>query len=250
MLARQAYSLSDDDDRVQEELRDFSYIVSHDLASEFRYVAEFSKLLLKDLPGDSEARSSADFVCSAALRCQAMLDQVRVYSRAQRRPSFKAVSLGRLIETVVLQASEAIGRSGAKVEIYVSGEICGDEELLREAFGRLLCNALGFARQNIAPKVEIYSETDADGLTRVRVIDNGVGLQSVYWEKAFRMFWRLDPKRRPEAVGAGLAICRRIVRQHDGEVGFIECDGGACVEVTLPDRVARAPEGMKERHHE
>jgi signal transduction histidine kinase len=67
-----------------------------------------------------------------------------------------------------------------------------------------------------------------------RIVDDGVGLEPAYHEKAFRMFWQLNVDDSEGGVGAGLAIARRIARRHGGEVRFIPRTAGACVEVELP----------------
>jgi light-regulated signal transduction histidine kinase (bacteriophytochrome) len=81
--------------------------------------------------------------------------------------------------------------------------------------------------------VRVLAET-ADGRWVARVIDEEIGLDSAYHEKAFRMFWRLNPDDAAGGVGAGLAIVRRIVRRHGGEARFVPGAAGACVEVELP----------------
>jgi light-regulated signal transduction histidine kinase (bacteriophytochrome) len=76
-------------------------------------------------------------------------------------------------------------------------------------------------------------ETDEDRWVG-RVMDEGIGLDPAYHEKAFRMFWRLNPDCTASGVGAGLALVRRIVRRHGGEARFLPSAAGACIEVGLP----------------
>src|SRR5580700_7884164 len=73
---------------VEQELHDFSYIVSHDLAASFRHASEFSRLLLGDLDHDLTARQHAyaEHIQRANANCQAMIEQLLVYSRAQQKP--------------------------------------------------------------------------------------------------------------------------------------------------------------------
>jgi signal transduction histidine kinase len=224
-------------DPVEEELRDFAYIVSHDLATEFRHVAVFSKQLLEapEIRANDAWRSHADIISRASDRCRDMLEQLLIYSRAQGATlAFEDCDARRLVEGGVLQLSAPIRIAQADVSIDVSGRLRGDDRWLTVAFKNIVENALQFPRAGVPPCVELKGGPVAGGGWALRVSDNGVGLERAYWEKAFRMFWRLDPEDGVGGVGAGLPISRRIVRRHRGEVRFVDHEGGACVEITVP----------------
>jgi signal transduction histidine kinase len=95
----------------------------------------------------------------------------------------------------------------------------------------VLRNALRFTRTGSPPSVEVR-EVKTEGFWRVQVADHGIGLDPAFWEKAFRMFWKLNAS--SDGLGSGLAISRRIVRRHGGDMRFIPAETGACVEIVLP----------------
>jgi two-component system, chemotaxis family, sensor kinase Cph1 len=224
-------------DAVESELREFSYIVSHDLATEFRHVSEFAKLLIKDLEqlsAEGAWRSNADIIISSSARCQAMLGQLRLYSRAQQAQiAWRECDARRLVETALLQISDQLRQAGARVRIEVSGRVCGEEKLLVDAIRRVVENAAQFPRTGAPLEIAIDGADQPQGAWRLRVSDNGEGLERQYWDKAFGMFWRLEPHANPSRVGAGLAVVRRILRRHHGEARFVECEEGACIELAL-----------------
>jgi light-regulated signal transduction histidine kinase (bacteriophytochrome) len=222
-------------DRVEQELQDFSYMVSHDLAASFRHVSEFSRLLLKDL-GDNltpKQQGYAKRVQFASGRCQAMMEQLLIFSRAQQRPLALARQDATLMMRIAaMQLSEEVHAAGAEVAIAPLGEVYADADLLSLAFRHLLDNAVKFRRPGVTPRVEISAAPV--GLDWVlRVSDNGLGVAAEYREKAFRMFQRLQSEDAYPGVGAGLALVRRIARRHGGEARFVDQAEGACVEMVI-----------------
>jgi signal transduction histidine kinase len=222
-------------DPIEQELADFSYIVSHDLATSFRHVAAFSRLLLVEL-GEDLTRTQTfyvDHIRNATEKCQAQMEQLLVFSRAQQKELARTrCEATRVMETALLQLSAEA--QDAEVSIAPLGQIDADADLLLIAFKHLLSNALRFRRAGAPARVHI-SSASAPGTWAVRIRDNGIGLPAAFHEKAFRMFFQLHPDEASPSVGAGLTICRRIARRHGGDVRFIEQpDAGACVELKLP----------------
>ena len=223
-------------DVIERELTEFSYIVSHDLAAPCRHLSHFSQLLLRDMGGkltDSQ-RTYGNQIQAAGEKCQAMLEQLILFSRAQTCPlncaSHDAAYLAR---SALLQISQEVHQAEADVSIGTLKTVFGDDNLLTKVFKELILNAIKFRQPDRPCRARVLAEA-TDGRWVARVIDEGIGLDSAYHEKAFRMFWRLNPDDAAGGVGAGLAIVRRIVRRHGGEVRFVPCAAGACVEVELP----------------
>jgi light-regulated signal transduction histidine kinase (bacteriophytochrome) len=218
------------------ELQEFSYIVSHDLAASFRHVAEFSRLLVGEFGEGLTApqQAYAARVSAATAKCQLMMEQLLIFSRVQQ----KSLENGRhdaalMMELALSHLAPEVRAAGAEVLIEPLGEIEADPELLTVIFQSLLDNAIKFHRTDVRPRIAVQSAHD-DVFWRVRIIDNGMGIEPVYREKAFRMFHRLNGEDAYPGVGAGLAICRRIARRHGGDLRFLDCADGACVELALP----------------
>jgi len=216
---------------------DFAYIVSHDLATEFRHVAEFAKILRDELPDEigQSAATSLHFLSDAAERCQAMLSEVRIYSRVQRKhltPS--RYNAQELVDEAILQLSRQINETHAVIDCAVADEVFVDAGLFVEALRRLIANAIQFSPRDAVVRVEIAGGQETDEAWRLRIRDYGCGLDPRYRAEAFGMFWQLDRNAAPEHVGAGLPIALEIVRRHGGEIEFVDCERGACVEVALP----------------
>ncbi|MBV9511158.1 MAG: hypothetical protein JO303_12850 [Caulobacteraceae bacterium] len=223
-------------DPVEAELADLSYMVSHDLAAAVRHVSEFSRMLLSDLGGSLTPRQEryAERVQLAGGRCQRMLEQLLVFSRAQQKElACVTHDPATLIRMAMLQLSTEMHQSQAKVVIDPLEEVFADPDLMLLAFKHLLDNAIKFRRPETAPHIHITSPPTRNAWT-IRISDDGVGVAPEYHEKAFRMFQRLNPESAYPGVGVGLTLCRRIARRHGGEVRFIDQAKGACVEMTIP----------------
>jgi signal transduction histidine kinase len=221
---------------VEKELGEFSYIVSHDLATSCRHLAQFSQLLLKDLgPLLTEPqRNYAKHIQAAGEKCQAMMEQLLVFSRIQSRElNARPHDVGAVIDAARLQLGEKIRASGAEIAVDGAGVVIGDADLLTQLFRELIDNAIRFAKpdEKCSVKISIRKE---HGRFFARVADNGIGLADDLREKAFRMFWQRKPNGLASGIGAGLAICRRVARRHGGDIRFVDHDDGCCLEIDLP----------------
>jgi light-regulated signal transduction histidine kinase (bacteriophytochrome) len=221
---------------IERELTEFSYIVSHDLAAPCRHLSHFSQLLLRDMGGKltESQRTYSGQIQAAGEKCQAMLEQLILFSRVQTCPLNCGLhDAAYLARTALLQISQEAHDAKTDVSIGALGRVFGDNNLLTLVLKELMLNAIRFRQPGQPCRVRIVAETAEDRWVG-RVTDEGIGLDPAYHEKAFRMFWRLNPDCNASGVGAGLAIVRRIVRRHGGEARFIPSTAGACVEVELP----------------
>jgi light-regulated signal transduction histidine kinase (bacteriophytochrome) len=227
----QALSCAD----LEQELQAFSYTVSHDLSACFRHVSEFSRLLLAEMEisGTVRERSHAEYVRATAVKCQLMLDQLLTYSRVQQKPLQPANHDATQSLTLAIERAPGLRPRDANVSIEPLGEVYADAKLLVMAFEHLIDNAIKFRRSGARPQIAVQPAHDEQAW-RVRITDNGLGIDIANREKAFQMFNRLNGEGAFAGVGAGLAICRRIARRHGGDVRFLDCADGACVELSLP----------------
>ncbi|MGD0719469.1 MAG: ATP-binding protein [Roseiarcus sp.] len=233
---------------AEQELQSFSYMVSHDLAASVRHLTEFSRLLIGEL-GDAltgRQRAHADRIRAAGDNCQMMLEQLRIFSHVQHKPIDRVRhDAAATIHVAMLHFDAEARAAGAEITMAPLGEVYADAELLALAFSRLMDNAIKFARPGAPLRIGVAPAHDK-AFWRMRISDNGLGVDPAYRDVAFQMFRRLHGKNVYPGVGAGLAICRRIARLHGGEATFLDCVEGACVELALP-HAAGPPKPA--RHH-
>lgn len=227
------------DERVkalEQELQDFTYTVSHDLAASFRHVKGFSEHLLKSaaVNATAEEKAYAEHIDTAAGKCAEMLEQLLIYSRVQQRQlDLIECDVSLLVDMARLQLSASLRQAALELSVGVLGRVYVDKELFTLAVKCILDNALKFRREGVPGHITINSAVNEDKWT-MWVSDNGIGVPAAEQEKIFRMFARLQPDSGLPGVGAGLTVARRILRRHGGDLRFVDGKCGACVEFELP----------------
>src|SRR5262249_45567763 len=156
--------------RLERELEDFSYLVTHDLANEFRYVAEYSKLLVQDLQDNAEGASHARIVAQSAVRCQNMLRAIMAYSSVQTQKLMFRRWPGRsIVERALVELDASEAAKSAEVTLDISGEVVGDARLLILAVRLALENASRHRREDTSLVVNIQGATDDIGNWRLTI---------------------------------------------------------------------------------
>ncbi len=233
--------------RSNQDLQEFATIASHDLQEPLRKIETFGDMLALRATGlDERSRDYVERMRNAAQRMRAMVEGVLQLSRVatQARP-FEDVDLGALAEEVVSDLSNQVRRTHGHVEVATLSKVEGDPIQLRELLQNLVSNALKYHRPDVEPVVKVSSRQLPDRV-EISVEDNGIGFEQEDAERIFQPFQRLVGRTEFEGSGMGLAICRRIVERHRGEIRARSAPGhGTTFTVTLPmshsERTASAP---------
>jgi signal transduction histidine kinase len=219
--------------RANKELDAFSYSVSHDLRGPLRAINGFSQILLADHAErlDHEGRHLARRIHAGAQRMTAIIDDLMALSQVGRGELRRAsVNLTAIVRRIVCDLR--VRDPSRIVEVSVADGLAasGDERLVTIALENLLANAWKFTSKR--PHAEIAIDREDGGVFAIR--DNGAGFDMTHSTQLFEPFRRLHSGTEFEGTGIGLAIVRRIVERHGGQVwaqGVV--DGGATVRFTL-----------------
>ena len=234
-------------ERRNKELQDFAFVASHDLQEPLRKVQTFgSRLMEKHCEGlEEEGRDYLKRMLNAAKRMSEMIQALLDYSRvATKCEGIRMVDLTELVREVVSDLEIALNRSGGRVEVGDLPEIEADRVQMHQLFQNLIGNALKFHGKE-APLVRIRAEltsgTESAGggagsaLWSIFVEDNGIGFDEKHLDRIFSLFQRLHGRSEFEGAGMGLAICRRIVERHGGNITAKSKPGeGSTFIITLP----------------
>jgi PAS domain S-box-containing protein len=219
------------------ELERFTYTVSHDLKSPLITIGGFVGFLERDaLLGDIErVKADAAHINDALAKMQELLDELLELSRIGRvlNPP-EVVSF----ETIACQAIEKVrGRIEAcGIQLEIASDlpaVYGDQARLVEAVQNLLDNACKFTGEQSQPRIEVGIRQTESGPV-FYVYDNGIGIEAQYQDQVFGLFNKLDPQ--SEGTGVGLALVKRIIETHGGEI-WVESQGlgqGSTFCFTLP----------------
>lgn len=221
---------------ANEELESFSYSVSHDLRAPLRAMNGFAKILEEDFGPQFQdgTRRYLGLIQKNAQQMGCLIDDLLAFSRLNRQTLTRSLVDPARLAREVFDSLEADWK-GRDIVLAV-GEMLSckaDYNLLRQVFANLLSNAIKFTRARTSARIEVGSATH-DGQTAYFVRDNGVGFDTQYSDKLFRVFQRLHRVEDYEGTGVGLAIVQRIVARHGGRVWAESVlDDGATFYFTL-----------------
>jgi light-regulated signal transduction histidine kinase (bacteriophytochrome) len=216
----------------KQELDSFVYATSHDLKTPLRSIGSYSQLLIRlcgNIEGSAEyVKHITDGVTAAALLVEQMLD----LSRAGSSPARATVSLSAVLSSVLYKMQARLKESGAKVSYGALPELVINQNDFERLFENLIDNAIRY-RSGEAPRIDISAQEGDAGCT-IEVRDNGMGIEPKFHQQVFVAFQRLHGKEL-SGTGLGLAVCRKIVEAHDGQI-WVESDGpgGSVFKINLP----------------
>ncbi|WP_254863906.1 PAS domain-containing sensor histidine kinase [Halovivax gelatinilyticus] len=217
-----------------ERLEQFAYAASHDLQEPLRMVSSYLSLLERRYADalDDEAQEFIEYAVDGAGRMREMIDGLLAYSRieTQGRP-LEPVELNAVVDDVL--ADLQLQLDDADVRVDELPHVEGDGTQLRQLFQNLVENAAEYSGED-RPTIRIEAE-DRGEECLVSIEDDGIGLGADDQTRIFELFQRLHTLEEHEGTGIGLALCRRIVERHGGEI-WVDSDpgGGSTFYVTLP----------------
>lgn len=223
MISRQNEELL----RANEDLKQFSYVASHDLKEPLRMIGSYAQLIERKVGQhlDEDAREYFQFITGGVHRMNSLLDGLLKYATVGNvQPDLERVDLNNALVISLNHLRPRIEEANAAIHHGHLPEIRGDRELLVQLFQNLISNALKFKKANQAPEISISSYETADEST-VFVKDNGIGISRNDQQKIFEIFHRLHSRDTYEGTGIGLAICQKIAKQLNGRL-WVESEEG------------------------
>jgi PAS domain S-box-containing protein len=213
--------------RSNEELGQFAYIASHDLQEPLRMVASYTQLLSRRYKGrlDADADEFIGFAVDGANRMQRLIQDLLLYSRVGTKGrDLMDTSSEATLQQALLNLRGAIEQSGALVTHDPLPNVMADELQLIQLFQNLIGNAIKYQGTGV-PRVHVSAAQNGEQKWVFSVQDNGIGIDSKYFERIFGMFQRLHKREEFGGTGIGLAICKRIVERHGGGIS-VESEPG------------------------
>lgn len=226
-----------------QELEQFAYVASHDLRQPLRMITSFTQLLQRRLEGqlNEETRGFMQHIAEGATRMDSMLVSLLEYSRVGRYGEpLASLNSRQLAEEALTYLQPQIEASQASVEFsghWPEAIQASRNEIVR-LFQNLIHNALKYQPQGQRPSVQLTAE-DAGDSWKFTITDNGIGIDPEQHSRLFHIFQRLHTRNEYEGTGIGLAISRKIVERHLGEIA-VSSQGkgqGSCFYFTLAKQI-------------
>lgn len=205
--------------RSNTELDQFAHVVSHDLQEPLRMVSSYTQLLARQYHGklDGDADEFIAYAVDGANRMQVLLNDLLDYSRVGTRGKpFKVIYCEDVFDQAMANMKLAIEESGAVVNHDPLPIIMADEGQLVQLFQNLIGNAVKFRNQE-PPCIHVSAEKKRNEWV-FSVRDNGIGIDPQHAQSIFEIFRRLHTREEYPGTGMGLAICKKIVERHGGQI--------------------------------
>lgn len=207
-------------------LEQFAYIASHDLQEPLRMVTGFLSLL-EESCGDelgADAKEYIGFAVDGAKRMRNLIDDLLGYSRVcSKSRGFGATDRGAALDDALMFLKEAIEESGAVITRDELPTVSADPVQVSQLLQNLIGNSIKY-RSEEPPRVHVEAvQREQEWVFSVG--DNGIGIDSDYFDRIFLMFQRLERSSGSSGTGIGLAVCRTIVERHGGSI-WVESEPG------------------------
>lgn len=223
------------------ELLQFTSVASHDLKEPVRKISIFSRMLKDKLYQqlDTSSNKYLDNIIGSSERMITLIDDLLSFSRLSHSSmQFEKVDLNKLIYQITDVLEIPIKEKEAEINVHSLPTINGMPLQLGQLFQNLLSNSLKFSHPARRPVIDINTEElvlEEKALYRIIYKDNGIGFKPEQAEKIFEIFYRLHSKDKYEGTGVGLAIVKKIVSLHGGEIKATGIENeGAIFEIVLP----------------
>ncbi|MCU1642392.1 MAG: histidine kinase [Nocardia sp.] len=233
--------------RSNAELEQFAYVASHDLQEPLRKVASFCQLLEKRYGDqlDERATQYIEFAVDGAKRMQVLINDLLTFSRVGRvSDHITRVEIDQTVDKAIANLASALEDTDVEVRRPDRlPEIVGDPTLLIMLWQNLVANAVKFRDPDRPPVVQIECEPEPGEVPgwRFSIADNGIGIASEFSDKVFVIFQRLHSRDEYSGTGIGLALCKKIVEFHGGQIWIDqEYTGGTRIVFTLFDAEQRS----------
>jgi PAS domain S-box-containing protein len=212
--------------RSNMELEQFAYVASHDLQEPLRMVSSFTQLLEKQYKDklDEHALDYINYAVDGAKRMQLLINDLLSYSRVNSKGGkFEEVDLEKVLDETLSNLELTIEENQAFITRESLPKINANYRQMIQLFQNLIGNALKY-RSKETPQIQISTQKE-DNQWIFSVEDNGIGIDPKYADRIFMIFKRLHTNEEYEGTGIGLAITKRIIERHGGNI-WVESETG------------------------
>ena len=232
-----------------EELAQYAYVASHDLQEPLRKISIFSNLL-KEKDTEGVHAAIINKIVRSSDRMSLLIKDLLEFSRLLNTDiRFVKTDLNDIVRNIIHDFELMIAEKGAEVTPEQLAVIEAVPLQMNQLFYNLVGNALKFMPKDRKPYVSINCMLASEAMVtayvtdavdskyyRLTVKDNGIGISEQYQKQIFEVFKRLHARDEYTGSGIGLAICRRIVKNHKGAIYVESVEGaGTSFHILLPE---------------
>lgn len=221
---------------ANQEVEDYTYVISHELKEPLRSLRIFAQFLGEDY-GDRLEEQGRDYVQrlhGASVRLSNLVDDLLTLSRIGRKDMrYEEVNMNELVAEVREELATLVEETNAVVKMRRLPVVVCQRMLVGEIFKNIIANGIRFNEEE-RPVVEVAC-AEQNGAYHFSIRDNGIGIEENQLDTIFGIFTQLHPKEKYGGTGAGLTICKKIVEAHGGRIWAESIPGeGTTFRFTIP----------------
>ncbi len=205
---------------ANQELKAFAYTVSHDLRAPLRAIDSFTHILMEDYQDvlGQKGLETCEIIKQNTHDMGKLIDDLLSFSRVGRSTiSIQEIDMENLVRNIIHEQLDTLKTRKPTFIIEELPPIPADKALIKQAWVNLISNAIKFSSKQENPLITISAKEDEDYIY-YSIKDNGIGFNMKYADKLFGVFQRLHSYREFEGTGVGLAIVKRIIKRHNGDI--------------------------------
>jgi light-regulated signal transduction histidine kinase (bacteriophytochrome) len=234
LLERRAEELA----RSNAELEQYAYVASHDLQEPLRRVASYLELLAERYKDrlDEKANKYIEYANGSAVRMKTLIDGLLTHSRVTTQGrAFERIDSQTALAGAIANLDTVIEETGARVTHDTLPTVLADPVQMVQLFQNLIGNAIKFCNGK-APQIHVSAQRSGENWI-FAVRDNGIGIAPRHSKRILQIFQRLNSREAYPGTGMGLAICKKLVERHGGQIWVESQPGVGCTFLfTLPAR--------------
>lgn len=211
--------------RINTNLEEFIHVISHDLKEPLRKMVMYSERISGNELSETDSKF-LNVMRLSALRLNSLVDDLVNYSSHTAKEELTQVNLVEIIAEVNEDLELIINDRKAIIQIGNLPILKASKVQMRQLFSNLISNAIKYSKTDIPPSIQIFQTDDfesedpgkADKFVKIQIKDNGIGMEKNHLLKIFTIFQRLHAKNEYSGNGIGLAICKKIMENHSGNI--------------------------------
>ncbi|PKQ45824.1 PAS domain S-box protein [Confluentibacter flavum] len=219
-----------------EELEQFAFIASHDLQEPLRMISSFLNQIQRKYRDqlDDKAHQYINFATDGAKRMKQIILDLLDYSKAGKLADhLEVINLNELIEDYGILRRRLIQQKKATILVNNLPNITCFRAPLLQTVHCLLDNAIKYSRENVPPTIKV-SALETEAYWQISIEDNGIGIDSQFFDKIFIIFQRLHNRDKYEGTGIGLSIAKKLIEYWGGKIWVeSELDKGSTFYFTI-----------------